>query len=69
MILEATNSNKSVFDSWRKLTELQLNLDTSKFDTVDHPIVREYQRFDLRNYSHIHDGVLTWKQGKHKVMK
>lgn len=66
-ILAEVNTAKRNSENTRRLQDLQKRLDTKEFDRLAHTIGKEFKNLDLRRYTLVHDGHLTWRLGKNKV--
>lgn len=68
-ILSVVNSAKRNAENLRRLDDLQKRLDTTPFDKENTAIAQDYRNMDLRKYRLIHDGSLTWRFNKGKMVE
>lgn len=68
-ILSAVNSAKRNAENLRRLDELQRRLDTGPFDRENFALAHEYRSLDLRKFTLIHDGALTWRFSRGKMVE
>jgi len=61
-ILIHMNSGKRDFENSKKLAELQSRLDISPFYRVEHPLVREFCKFNIQKQGFVFDGPLRMRR-------
>ncbi|KAK0396764.1 hypothetical protein QR680_001843 [Steinernema hermaphroditum] len=66
-ILSMVNLAKRNAENLRRLEELQRKLDTSPYDKDRSDV--EFNSFDLKNYRLVHDGPLTWRFHRGKIVE
>ncbi|TMS36379.1 hypothetical protein L596_003557 [Steinernema carpocapsae] len=66
-ILSMVNLAKRNAENLRRLEELQKKLDTSPYDKDRSDA--EFNSFDLKNYRLVHDGSLTWRFNRGKMVE
>uniref|UniRef100_A0A1I7Z2X7 Rho guanine nucleotide exchange factor 11 n=1 Tax=Steinernema glaseri TaxID=37863 RepID=A0A1I7Z2X7_9BILA len=66
-ILSMVNLAKRNAENLRRLEELQKKLDTSPYDKDRSDA--EFNSFDLKNYRLVHDGSLTWRFSRGKMVE
>ena len=81
IVMSAMEKTKDILDSIdrlvarqqnkERLSEIQLNIDTSGLDKLgsDNPIYKEYKNLDLTKHVLVYDGLLTLKLGDTKRLK
>lgn len=67
---QAVNTAKCEAENARRTHELFKRLDTRDFDRLAHTVsgASEFKNFDLRRYRLVHEGSLTWRLGRNKVI-
>uniref|UniRef100_A0A914VE02 PH domain-containing protein n=1 Tax=Plectus sambesii TaxID=2011161 RepID=A0A914VE02_9BILA len=56
-------------ENLRRLDDLQKRLDTTPFDKESIAIAQDYRYMDLRKFRLVHDGSLTWRFNKGKMVE